>query len=148
VSYLNVTNVGRDPGHGGHFKNFNDQHGHPAGDRLLRAAAKAWAARLRRTDTLARYGGEEFIVLFTTTPADAAVAVEHLREVTPDGQTFSAGIAAWNGAESGDALVARADRALYDAKRSGRNRSMIAVGGESSSPVEQPTSPDQLAVGS
>jgi diguanylate cyclase (GGDEF)-like protein len=109
-----------------HFKRFNDTHGHPAGDQLLRSAAVNWRVHLRNIDQLARYGGEEFIALLPIADADQAVAVlARLRQVTPEGQTFSAGVATWDGAESAEDLIARADRALYQAKASGRNRSVV-----------------------
>jgi diguanylate cyclase (GGDEF)-like protein len=109
-----------------HFKRFNDTYGHPAGDQLLRTAAAAWRHRVRVIDQLARYGGEEFIL--TLPDADGAHAeaiIARLRAVTPLGQTFSAGVAVWDGAEPVDALLARADRALYGAKQAGRNRTMV-----------------------
>ncbi|GAA2343340.1 GGDEF domain-containing protein [Dactylosporangium salmoneum] len=103
-----------------HFKRYNDEHGHPAGDRLLKSAAAAWSGVLRRTDTLARYGGEEFVALLPG--ADPLPIVRRLMEVTPLSQTFSAGVARWDGRETSDELLARADVALYEAKRAGRNR--------------------------
>ncbi len=110
-----------------HFKRFNDTHGHQLGDQLLREAATAWQARLRDGDLLARYGGEEFGVLLPA--AHGAVAVlERLLEVTPRGQTFSAGVAVWDGVESPERLVGRADEALYAAKHAGRNRVLLADG--------------------
>jgi len=110
-----------------HFKRFNDEFGHPAGDRLLKSAASAWLAQVRSIDKLARYGGEEFILLFAGAGmADAAALVDRLRPVTPLGQTFSAGVAEWDGGETSDELIARADRALYAAKRGGRNRTEVA----------------------
>jgi diguanylate cyclase (GGDEF)-like protein len=109
------------------FKEFNDREGHQAGDRLLKQCAAAWTGQLRATDTLARYGGEEFsLVLPGCTLADGRVLVERLRETTPEGQTLSAGIAAWDGVEPPPVLVGRADGALYEAKRSGRNRVVTA----------------------
>ncbi|GAA3345657.1 hypothetical protein GCM10020358_53540 [Amorphoplanes nipponensis] len=106
-----------------HFKRYNDSFGHPAGDRLLKTAAATWTTRLRRSDLLARYGGEEFVVLLPDTTAAQAVALlDELRAVTPEHQTFSAGIAVWDGAESGHTLLERADRALYTAKEAGRDR--------------------------
>jgi diguanylate cyclase (GGDEF)-like protein len=106
-----------------HFKLFNDAHGHQAGDQVLREAATAWQARMRAGDLLARYGGEEFGVIITGVPVqDAAEIVGRLRELTPMGQTFSAGIARWDGEETAQQLVARADAALYEAKRRGRNQ--------------------------
>jgi diguanylate cyclase (GGDEF)-like protein len=109
------------------FKDYNDKEGHQAGDRLLKLCAAAWSNQLRTTDVLARYGGEEFSLLLPgCTLADARVLVERLCEVTPNGQTLSAGIAAWDGNESPPALVGRADNALYEAKRAGRDRVVSA----------------------
>jgi diguanylate cyclase (GGDEF)-like protein len=106
-----------------HFKRFNDQFGHPAGDRLLKSAAVAWSSQLRAVDQLARYGGEEFILLLPGAgPVLARHVLDRLAEVTPAGQTFSAGVASWNGQETSDELVSRADRLLYGAKQAGRNR--------------------------
>jgi diguanylate cyclase (GGDEF)-like protein len=105
-----------------HFKRFNDSFGHPAGDRLLKTAANAWRGQLRTVDQLARYGGEEFIVLFHDADLEtASEALARLRSVTPSGQTFSGGVACWDGMETSDELVARADRALYEAKNAGRD---------------------------
>ena len=105
-----------------HFKRFNDERGHQAGDRQLRAVAAAWREELRDNDLLCRYGGEEFSLLLPqTTLEEACTAIEHLRRATP-GQTCSAGMAEWDGAEDIDSLLARADRGLYHAKSSGRDR--------------------------
>ena len=110
-----------------HFKAYNDQRGHPAGDALLREAAIAWRLQLRVTDVLARYGGEEFAALLPDCPPDEALKViARVREATPEGQTCSAGIACWDGSESPDELIGRADAALYQAKRAGRNRAITA----------------------
>ena len=110
-----------------HFKLFNDRHGHQAGDRLLKAAAASWRTALRQTDTLARYGGEEFAVVLPGCSLDVAEAVlERLRELTPDGQTCSVGLAEWSPGESESDLVARADAALYAAKRRGRDTLVAA----------------------
>src|ERR671915_2059111 len=95
-----------------HFKRYNDQHGHQGGDRLLKEATAVWQTRMRRTDLLARYGGEEFAVLLRDcTPVQAVMVLDELRAVTPDGQTFSAGVAEWDGQEGPERLVGRADRA-------------------------------------
>jgi diguanylate cyclase (GGDEF)-like protein len=111
------------------FKRFNDQYGHQAGDRLLKSATAAWSAVLRTTDLLCRYGGEEFSVLMAgTTTEQAAEVLERLRGVTPLQQTFSAGLACWDGQEISEELVARADRALYQAKDAGRDRILVAAG--------------------
>jgi diguanylate cyclase (GGDEF)-like protein len=108
------------------FKDFNDRHGHQAGDRLLKAATTAWNQMLRSTDLLCRYGGEEFGVLLPDAAAEqAAEVLERLRAVTPRSQTFSAGVARWDRREISDELVARADRALYAAKAAGRDRVMV-----------------------
>jgi diguanylate cyclase (GGDEF)-like protein len=109
------------------FKSYNDDHGHQAGDRFLKEAAAAWRAQLRPTDTLARYGGEEFVVLLREDDLDTARdIVDRLRAATPRDQTCSAGIASRTGAEAEAALLGRADHALYEAKRAGRDRSLIA----------------------
>jgi diguanylate cyclase (GGDEF)-like protein len=106
-----------------HFKTFNDTFGHPAGDRFLQNATRAWALQLRGTDIIARFGGEEFaIVLPDCQLRDAAAVLDKLRSNTPTGQTISIGIAQWDGRESEQALLQRADTALYQAKADGRNR--------------------------
>ena len=111
-----------------YFKRFNDEYGHQAGDRLLKGAAAAWTAELRAVDQLARYGGEEFIALLPTATADrAAEILDRLRAATPAGQSFSAGVAVWDGVETSDELIARADKALYDAKAQGRRRTSVAT---------------------
>ena len=108
------------------FKDFNDRNGHQAGDRLLKTATTAWSQLLRSTDLLCRYGGEEFTVLLPAAGTEQAVEIlERLRAVTPQGQTFSAGLASWDGQEVSDELVARADRALYAAKAAGRDRVIV-----------------------
>jgi diguanylate cyclase (GGDEF)-like protein len=105
-----------------HFKAYNDEHGHQAGDRLLKAAAAAWEGRLRKTDLLARYGGEEFAVLLPDCALDNAMEIaERLRTAQPEG-TCSIGVADWDGREDLGQLVARADRALYAAKAGGRDQ--------------------------
>ena len=111
------------------FKNYNDERGHQAGDRLLKQGAAAWVNELRASDTLARYGGEEFAVALPgCTLVNAKDIVERLRAAMPSGQTVSAGVACWNGRESAEELVGRADAALYEAKRSGRDR-LVTAGG-------------------
>ncbi|MFI5842027.1 GGDEF domain-containing protein [Catenuloplanes sp. NPDC051500] len=106
-----------------HFKRYNDTLGHQAGDDLLAGAAAAWSLLLRDRDTLARYGGEEFVLLMPgCTEEEAAGLLDRLRRATPDGQTFSAGLAVWNGVDRPDDVLHRADTALYAAKAAGRNR--------------------------
>jgi diguanylate cyclase (GGDEF)-like protein len=105
------------------FKHFNDDRGHQAGDRLLKQATSAWCEQLRSSDMLARYGGEEFAVLLPgCTLSDAEALLERLRAAMPEEQTVSAGVACWDGSESLEELVGRADSALYAAKRAGRDR--------------------------
>ena len=106
-----------------HFKLYNDAHGHPAGDALLTEVATSWRRTVRATDFIARYGGEEFGLLMPDCPPDEAVSlVTRLRAATPGGQTASVGIAYWDGSESPEAIVSRADAALYEAKYAGRDR--------------------------
>lgn len=116
-----------------HFKKLNDSLGHQAGDEALRHLTRVVHGMLRPTDTLARYGGEEFLILLPNTDLDEA---EHVlkriqRELTRqfflhDNErvliTFSAGVAALRPDENQAALVARADAAMYAAKKLGRNR--------------------------
>ncbi|HEX7956253.1 MAG TPA: GGDEF domain-containing protein, partial [Pyrinomonadaceae bacterium] len=114
-----------------HFKRVNDTHGHDAGDAALRILAGALREELRGVDTAARYGGEEFaIILPQAGPEGALVVAERLRsriektEVPGVGCiTASLGVATFpQDASSRELLVTTADRALYLAKRSGRNR--------------------------
>jgi diguanylate cyclase (GGDEF)-like protein len=108
-----------------HFKRYNDLFGHPAGDELLKTASAAWQQQLRAGDLIARYGGEEFGLILHCRLKDAAIVMDRLQEVTPAGQTFSAGLAQWTGGESAEQLTARADAALYGAKRDGRDQFFV-----------------------
>ncbi len=113
-----------------HFKAFNDTFGHQAGDDLLQQAVAAWTAALPPGAFLARYGGEEFAVLLPDHDVDAAHAViTGLGVRTPLGQTFSAGVVERPDLDPNNPtiLVAAADKALYRAKRGGRNRVMTAT---------------------
>ncbi len=104
------------------FKAYNDRHGHSAGDVLLREAAAAWRMAIRAVDFIARYGGEEFVVILPAcSRPSAADVIQRLRAAMPNDQTVSGGIASWNRSESGEALLIRADQALYASKRAGRN---------------------------
>lgn len=118
-----------------HFKRFNDTHGHPAGDDALRAASGVVAAALRPSDFAVRYGGEELMVILPdTNEAMAVVVAERLCWRLQEAVVFhdmrlplphitgSFGVACRFGDESEEALVARADAALYRAKQDGRNR--------------------------
>lgn len=110
-----------------HFKDYNDRHGHPAGDRLLRSFADGARRALRATDVLARWGGEEFSVALPSCPQPLADDVfRRIVAAVPDGQTCSIGCATWDGRETAAELLRRADQALYEAKRAGRNRVVAA----------------------
>jgi diguanylate cyclase (GGDEF)-like protein len=118
------------------FKKLNDTHGHTIGDRVLRAVSAVIAAEMRGVDTAARYGGEEVaLILPRTSLVDAYNVAERIgaevaqaRVEDEDGNavsvTVSMGVAGHpeSGAASGEALVGLADRALYRAKRTGKNR--------------------------
>jgi two-component system cell cycle response regulator len=119
-----------------YFKSVNDTHGHDIGDEILREFATRIGANVRGIDLACRYGGEEFVVVMPDTDVSFAYAVaERLRrsvETTPfeisrmPGSlkvTISIGIAGSEGvADTAEALLHRADQALYRAKRDGRNR--------------------------
>ena len=105
------------------FKEFNDTHGHQAGDRFLKQLAGAWGRNLRTGDILARYGGEEFALALPGTNLEhSQQMLERLREALPEDQTCSAGVCQWDGSETADQLTARADTLLYAAKAAGRTR--------------------------
>ena len=117
------------------FKSINDQHGHAAGDRVLIEVSRACKASLRDADLLARYGGEEFVALLPATDLPLALQVaERVRAsvaqsyvVTDRGAavqpTVSVGVSMLaDGLLSFDSLLAQADSAMYEAKRSGKNR--------------------------
>ncbi|MES2091254.1 MAG: GGDEF domain-containing protein, partial [Pseudomonadota bacterium] len=120
-----------------HFKRINDQHGHSVGDEVLQAFAHQATETLRQIDVVARWGGEEFLVLCPQSSTDQAmVGLERLRRVfteikgsdsVPDLRaSFSAGLSTPRDGESIEATLARADNALYEAKRSGRNRICVS----------------------
>ncbi len=113
-----------------HFKQFNDTHGHPAGDRLLRDFGLLLRAMLREGDYAARYGGEEFALLLPATDSDQAqVVLGRLRAkwtLLHQDVTFSAGVAAWTASHGADVTVEAADQALYAAKEQGRNCDRVA----------------------
>jgi diguanylate cyclase (GGDEF)-like protein len=131
------------------FKQLNDTRGHPVGDVALRAVAKVVRGEMRGVDTAARYGGEEFaMILPRTSMVDAYSQAERIRSSIEelnieagDGEpvevTASFGIAAYpeSGATSGEALVHMADKALYRAKRTGKNRVELYWVDEDSRPV-------------
>ncbi len=99
------------------FKEYNDDHGHVAGDRLLKSAASVWAASLRAEDLIARLGGDEFVALLPNCPfIEAEQVMKRLCAATPLGRSCSAGIAHWDGRESAEQLRERADRGMYEVK--------------------------------
>jgi diguanylate cyclase len=119
------------------FKKLNDTYGHLVGDNALRHLVKVVKDTLRSMDVIARFGGEEFLILLPETPVDAAAAamVRVQRELTKhfflhDNEkmliTFSCGVALRYQNEDQASLMARADRAMYSAKTSGKNRVVIA----------------------
>jgi diguanylate cyclase len=119
------------------FKRLNDELGHAAGDVALRSLAQAVRDALRPTDRVARFGGEEFVVLLPATSAQEAQQVLtrtqrslsgalFLHESRPVFVTFSAGVTAYREGETLDAALERADVALYEAKRTGKNRTCLA----------------------
>jgi diguanylate cyclase (GGDEF)-like protein len=116
-----------------HFKRINDDHGHAAGDDVLRRLAGEASQLVRQGDLVARFGGEEFAVLMPGADAKAAMhlgermraTIAALHPTLPDGTvievTVSVGVAQFQPGMSVDALIGRADAALYEAKRGGRN---------------------------
>lgn len=116
-----------------HFKNVNDTYGHLTGDLVLRQFASLLRAELRKTDVLGRYGGEEFGVILVGTPiAKGIMSADRVRESvskanfgpkqTPIQMTVSAGVSCLTEGLTIEALLDEADKSLYEAKRTGRNR--------------------------
>ena len=123
-----------------HFKSVNDRYGHQVGDHVLADTASLLRRGVRQTDFVGRYGGEEFLVILPRTDAcGAAVMAERARAIVQGttmhdgdsvsfGVTCSFGVAEWGTEDDEDALIRRADAALYRAKAVGRNRVEIATG--------------------
>jgi diguanylate cyclase (GGDEF)-like protein len=108
------------------FKQYNDSHGHPAADRLLRSTTAAWVATLRDTDVLARWGGDEFALLLPGCDSVcAAMVIERLRAACP-AVHFSAGVAAADSGSTQETIIAAADAAVYEAKRTRRSTTSLA----------------------
>ena len=119
-----------------HFKRFNDEFGHGVGDQVLRLMARVLRERVREIDLPARYGGEELIVVLPSADlAAGTVVAERIRRCIAEchmtrrstgealpGITVSIGVAQFQGGESMADLIDRCDRALYLAKKTGRNR--------------------------
>jgi diguanylate cyclase (GGDEF)-like protein len=131
-----------------HFKRINDRYGHAAGDHVLKRIAARIQEDIRKIDCFGRYGGEEFLLMLVGTDAEAAQGLlDRIRRNIEtldfpdelDGQpvTISAGIAQYRDREAIEDTLARADRALYRAKREGRNRVAVATG-EPAWPVPHP----------
>ena len=112
------------------FKRVNDQYGHQTGDLVLRQCAAALQKNVRVNDVVARYGGEEFCVVMPETDHEGACSLaERLRAAVaslPDPvPTVSIGMAVWREGDSADRVLSSADKALYEAKNSGRNRVVV-----------------------
>ncbi|HTU82750.1 MAG TPA: GGDEF domain-containing protein [Candidatus Acidoferrales bacterium] len=115
-----------------HFKRINDEQGHPAGDACLVRIAELAASSIRAGDAVGRYGGEEFLIVMPGATRDSAmmvgerlrlaISLSGLRHASGEAVTASLGVAAAVSGDTPETLVARADRALYEAKRTGRNR--------------------------
>jgi diguanylate cyclase (GGDEF)-like protein len=122
-----------------HFKSVNDKYGHATGDAVLRLFADRVRKAVRRVDVLIRRGGEEFVLIMPQTgPMQAHATGNRIQqtlaaeELDIDGgirlqQTVSVGVATWDQRESPDQLERRADEAMYEAKRLGRNRVVVAT---------------------
>ncbi len=119
------------------FKRINDEHGHAVGDKALLHFAKLVRKRIRDVDIVSRYGGEEFLLLMPDTPLIGAeygvnrllAAMQATPLQLPQGPLtvgFSAGVAQWEQEETADAMIARADAAMYAAKAAGRGRVAVA----------------------
>ena len=115
------------------FKNVNDTYGHKAGDIVLRTVAEKCISKVRKSDFFCRYGGEEFALILPETNLSAAIAVAETLRMSIERCTFqygdqivpitiSCGLAEFKGKDNLDTIFNRADKALYKAKESGRNR--------------------------
>jgi diguanylate cyclase (GGDEF)-like protein len=110
------------------FKAYTDRYGLDAGHRLLAFCSVGWSVNIRASDLLARIADEEFGLLLPECTATAArVLLARLADATADLCSFSAGIAEWDREEATFELVERADEALYEAKRRGRDRFVTAA---------------------
>lgn len=116
-----------------HFKQFNDNHGHDAGDQVLKALTASVGTCLRAADHFGRWGGEEFLVLTGVEADGAALLAERIRQEVEKidlgdlGRvTVSIGVSGYRAGDSRKQLVARADQAMYQAKENGRNRVVSA----------------------
>jgi diguanylate cyclase (GGDEF)-like protein len=126
------------------FKSVNDTYGHPVGDQVIKSLSRLLKQRLRTTDIVGRFGGEEFAVILTDTEGQTAHKILNelredfakIRHTLTEGYfnvTFSCGIACLKPESTGAALLSESDKALYAAKRAGRNSVVLAGAGEASS---------------
>ncbi len=123
-----------------HFKFINDTYGHNGGDKVLKTMASLVIGEIRTTDFFARWGGEEFVLLLRDEDCDEAiVAAEKLRKQIENTDfpavgkvTCSFGVAAWEHGDTEESFVARADKALYAAKKGGRNQVICTQGAKGS----------------
>jgi diguanylate cyclase (GGDEF)-like protein len=116
-----------------HFKRINDERGHEAGDRALAMVGRLIGDHARGSDLAARWGGEEFVVVVPGAgAAEASAFAERVRGAVATASggalTLSAGVAAAGGPSDPRALLAAADRAMYEAKRAGRDRTVVDDG--------------------
>jgi diguanylate cyclase len=123
-----------------HFKSFNDTYGHQIGDQVLRLVAKAFKESLKGQDFFCRYGGEEFVILLPKTPLQGGYKIANILRESIENRdiknlvtheiltsvTISAGVSELKDGETVEEWIDRADRALYDAKRTGRNRVIVS----------------------
>lgn len=115
------------------FKGYNDRHGHQAGDRLLKEVSAAWPAILRMSDVLARIGGDEFAVLLPGCALETAAQIAERLGAAVPAANCSVGVASWDRIETVEELLARADAALYEAKKGGGGK--VVVAGDGPRPV-------------
>ncbi len=118
------------------FKKHNDSFGHIEGDRVLRQLGRLISSVLRENDSGYRYGGEEFTIILPETDGDrAAIVAERIRsdfksvDFSPDGhevrKTLSAGVAEFNGNDDVSSFIKHADRAMYSAKQTGKDKVVV-----------------------
>ncbi len=113
-----------------HFKSVNDTFGHNIGDEVLKSMAKLVAGEIRATDLFCRWGGEEFVLLLRDHDCDAAITLAEKLRILIESSDFPAigkmtcsfGVTVWEQDDTETSFMARADKALYDSKRDGRNR--------------------------